>query len=145
MGIIKIFSVISITAIISGYCDRGGDLFDAIISKNTDKAEAALKSGYDANCTTTDGVTPLLAAVNGKDISMVELILKYNGNPNTTYGGASPLYFAAFANCVECAQKIISYGGRFLADPVQISYLKNYKHTESAFWQSIISKDFEKN
>ncbi len=145
MSIVRLVSVISITMIISGYCDGGSDLFDAVISKNTGKAEAALKSGYDANCTTTDGVSPLLAAVNGKDVSMVELILKYNGNPNATYGGASPLYFAAIANCVECAKQIMSHGGRFLADKVQISYLKKYKHTESAFWQSIISKDSVKD
>ncbi|MER9560400.1 ankyrin repeat domain-containing protein [Mesorhizobium sp. M0323] len=141
MRIVNIFSVFAISAISSGYCNERGELFEAILSKNTDKAEVVLKSGYDANCTTTDGVTPLLAAVNGKDISMVELILKYHGNPNTTYGGASPLYFAAIADCVECAEKIISYGGHFLADQVQISYLKKYKHTESAFWQSVIFDD----
>lgn len=120
-------------------CDRAIDMLDAIASDSMDILESILKSGESPNCTGPDDDTLLGAAVTNRNIPAIKMLLKYKADVNQTEGGISPLYDAALANCVQCANLLIAAGGKFIADELQVKSLRRYKHiNDSPFWKRII-------
>lgn len=116
-------------------------MLDAIASNSLGALTSILQSGSSPNCSNFDGYTPLGAAVKNRNVSAIKILLSYKADVNLTDGGVSPLYNAALFNCVECANILLSHGGKFIAIDNDIKYLEKYDYvTSSPFWKSIIKQ-----
>lgn len=69
----------------------GPPLSFAVSSNNLPQAECLLKMGKDANAPDGTGTTPLVAAINQGNTTMVRLLLKHGANPNTVRHWEKPL------------------------------------------------------
>ena len=123
-------------------CERAGEMLEAIASNSVATLTSILQSGEDPNCTGKDDDTMLGAAVKNRNVPMIEILLKYKADVNQTDGARSPLYLAASADCAQCADILISAGGKFIADEDQIQNLRKYSHIKnSVYWNRIINPE----
>ncbi|HEY8562130.1 MAG TPA: ankyrin repeat domain-containing protein [Pyrinomonadaceae bacterium] len=101
---------------------------NSIFSGNNGKAEEMIKSGIDLNQPGSNGMTPLILAIEGDQPRILELLLKSGANPNKQCGfgdGYAPLHWAVdyaidgmiqsnkstpFPEPLECIKILLNHG-----------------------------------
>jgi ankyrin repeat protein len=88
-------------------------LVEAAVAGEVDKVAQLAASGVDVNAVGNNGATPLLWALNARNHSGVEALLRAGADPNllTEKVGDSPMYFVSMGNDPELLRLLLAHGG----------------------------------
>lgn len=100
-------------------------------------AQLLIDAGADVQARSSDGFTPLLAAVRGGQTKLARLLLERGADIRATLSGTTALHLAARSNNLEMAQLLLAHGAdvnaedRYGDTPWMLALQKNY-HEMSA-------------